>query len=131
MLKILENYSLKNDNTFGVEAKARWFCEISSEKELHELFEDSKWRNTDRLILGGGSNILFTKDFDGLVIKTNIKYLKSTIQGEHAFVSAGGGVDFPDPPTEEHLGSGCSYPACSGYAPRDCGGAGCHTWHWQ
>ncbi len=62
-----ENFSLKHLNTFGIEATARFFCEVNTTDELKAALK------TDQkiFILGGGSNILLS-DFDGLVIKMNI-----------------------------------------------------------
>jgi UDP-N-acetylmuramate dehydrogenase len=88
---ILENYSLKGLNTFRVEAYARWFTEINTENDLLMLFENDRWRNINKLVLGGGSNILLTKDFDGLVIKVNIKGLESETTGDKVFLTAGAG----------------------------------------
>ncbi len=68
MIKIQENSSLKPLTTFGVEANARYFVEVSDEKELKEIFSQFDFTKTPFLILGGGSNLLFTKDFDGYVI---------------------------------------------------------------
>jgi len=68
-----ENVSLRPFNTFGVEATARHFCRITSEDQLKELLQTDLYKNEKVLILGGGSNILFTKDFDGLIIKTEIR----------------------------------------------------------
>lgn len=69
---IQKNRSLKEFNTFHVEAFAKYFCEINDISELELLFADDRFRNEQKLILGGGSNILFTKDFNGIVIKHNI-----------------------------------------------------------
>jgi len=91
MPQILENVSLKYLNTFGVEAKARWFTEINSEQDLIDLFKDEQWNAAERLVIGGGSNILFTKDFDGLVIRMNIKGISQKIEGENIYIAAGGG----------------------------------------
>lgn len=91
MPEILENISLKQYNTFGVEAYARWYTEIESEEDLKQLFSDSKWKAVDRLVLGGGSNLLLTKDFDGLVIRMNIKGIVSHIEGANVLVEAGAG----------------------------------------
>lgn len=93
---IQENYSLKNKNTFGVEAYARWYTEINSEQDLTELFGDEKWQHINRLILGGGSNMLFTDDFNGLVIHINIKGLSHTINGTDVYLKAGGGEVWND-----------------------------------
>jgi len=66
-----ENYNLQNKNTFGLNVSAKFFCEISSKDELIELSE--KLGDEKKLFLGGGSNLLFTKDFDGCVIQFNKK----------------------------------------------------------
>ncbi|MFM7859477.1 MAG: hypothetical protein ACKO96_48020, partial [Flammeovirgaceae bacterium] len=71
MIVIEENKSLKALNTFGIDATARFFCCISSIDELKELQRNAIYQTKKRLILGGGSNLLFTKDFDGLVLQCN------------------------------------------------------------
>lgn len=76
MIKIEENVNLKAYNTFGIEAHARYFCKISTEEQLRELLSSEVYKNERHLILGGGSNILFTKDFDGLIIKVDLKGIK-------------------------------------------------------
>ena len=73
MVKIEENKSLKLFNTFGLDVKASYFCAISSIEELQALLKTKIYQQTKHLILGGGSNILFTKDFDGLVINVGLK----------------------------------------------------------
>lgn len=72
-MKIQENYSLKNHNTFGVDVSAKYFAEVTSFEELIEALKHSNTQNTQLLFLGGGSNILFTKDFDGVVVQLNLK----------------------------------------------------------
>jgi len=91
MLQIRENVSLKKFNTFGIEADARYFVEIAHEDELTELFLDPQWLQIPRLVLGGGSNVLFTKDFDGLVIRMNIRGIEHRIRHEEIYVEAGAG----------------------------------------
>jgi UDP-N-acetylmuramate dehydrogenase len=73
MIRIEENVSLKSYNTFGVDATARYFCRITNEDQFKSLLQTNLYKNEKVLILGGGSNILFTKDFNGLVVKTDIK----------------------------------------------------------
>jgi len=68
MLKIQENKSLKPLNTFGVDVKANYFTSVESEKEILEVLQSKRFGSMEKLILGGGSNILFTKNYDGLVI---------------------------------------------------------------
>lgn len=68
-----ENFSLKPYNTFGVDAKAKFFIEIHNIEELKDALNFSKEKSLSLLFLGGGSNILLTKDFDGLAIKLNLR----------------------------------------------------------
>lgn len=72
-MKILKNYDLTKLNTFGVKAKAKFFVELEKENELAELFLSPEFKNNEKLFLGGGSNVLFTKDFDGIVILNKLK----------------------------------------------------------
>jgi UDP-N-acetylmuramate dehydrogenase len=96
MLQIQENVSLKNFNTFGIDASAKYFVEISHEGELTELFLDPQWIGMDRLVLGGGSNMLFVKDFGGLVIRMNIRGIEHRINHQEVFVEAGAGEVWND-----------------------------------
>lgn len=93
---IQENVSLKHLNTFGVEAKARWFTNIKSEENISELFADERVKNYPRLIMGGGSNMLFTKDFAGLVVHVNIQGISNTSLNNDVYVKAGGGEVWND-----------------------------------
>ena len=73
MKEIQHNISLKAYNTFGIDASARLFATFSSLTQLESLLAFRKELNLDLLILGGGSNILLIKDYDGLVLKNEIK----------------------------------------------------------
>ncbi len=64
-----EFFSLKNLNTFGIDANARYFIEADEDDEIAKFVGEGLWRDKQLLILNGGSNILFTKDFDGVVLK--------------------------------------------------------------
>lgn len=72
-IMIQENYSLKKLNTFGINAFARYYAECSGIDDMKQVISESKFSKSNKLILGGGSNILFTKNFDGLVIKNNLR----------------------------------------------------------
>lgn len=96
MLQIQENVSLKNFNTFGVDAKARYFVEINHKDELVELFMDPEWKYMDHLVLGGGSNMLLLKDYDGLVIRINIRGIEHRISHDDVYVEAGAGEVWND-----------------------------------
>ena len=81
-----ENRSLKAYNTFGVDVSAKYFVEVSSVEELIEIFKNAppqKRSNSKTLFLGGGSNILLTKDFEGLVIQLNLKGISEEIVNEN------------------------------------------------
>ena len=68
---IRKNISLKKYNSFNIDVNAKEFVEVNSKDELIEIANKTKDKNV--LYLGGGSNILFTRDFDGIVIHLNIK----------------------------------------------------------
>ncbi len=72
-MKILENISLKPYNTFGIDCTARYFALIESLSDLMEIFAAREFLKLQKLILGGGSNILLCSDFNGLVIKIDLK----------------------------------------------------------
>ena len=76
MSSIINNYSLKDHNTFDIDIKAKYFTRFNSEDQLTELLKDKICDINPLLILGGGSNILFTKDFEGIVLANNIKGIK-------------------------------------------------------
>ena len=69
MIQIQENISLQRLNTFGIEAKAKYFIEVVSTTQLEELIRHPVYRDHSHLILGSGSNVLFTKDYEGIIIK--------------------------------------------------------------
>ena len=78
-----ENFSLKPFNTFGVEAKAKYFVEVNTVEELIETLKLSHTQTLPLLFLGGGSNILFTKDFDGLAIQLSLKGISEKFLNEN------------------------------------------------
>lgn len=70
-MEILNNFSLKNYNTFGIEAKAEQFVAVHSIPELKSILEQNI--NQKKFILGGGSNMLLTKNIEALVIHIDLK----------------------------------------------------------
>lgn len=91
-----ENISLKPYNTFGIHVSSKFFAEIFSESDLTSLLENGAARQQELLILGGGSNLLFTKDFEGLVLKISIPGISSKVDKDHILVTAGAGVVWND-----------------------------------
>ncbi|MFC5409191.1 UDP-N-acetylmuramate dehydrogenase [Larkinella bovis] len=95
MLDIQSHVSLKPYNTFGIDAKARYWVEIDSEDQLKTLFQLSEYLAVPKLILGGGSNLLFTRDFEGLVVKVSIEGIEVIREDDaHVYVRAGAGVNW-------------------------------------
>lgn len=72
-------FNLKKYNTFGVTAYASDFAEVTSEDQFRELI----LKNSNALILGGGSNILFTNNYDGLVIHNSLKGIEVVDRNDH------------------------------------------------
>ena len=92
-MQIQENISLRSYNTFGIDVKARYFSRFNNSDELEELTANNSRLPT--LILGGGSNILFTKDFDGLILKNEIKGIAELHEdSEYVYVKAGAGENW-------------------------------------
>ncbi len=87
-----ENISLKALNTFGIEAKAKFLLPFASVIELQEILASDLFKNNEHFILGGGSNILFTKDVDALVLKNEVKGIEILNEDENfAVVKFGAG----------------------------------------
>ncbi len=85
-----ENFSLKSLNTFGINASAKLFALFSSVNDLGEILENT---NEPLLILGGGSNILFTKNYDGLILKNQITGIQKISEDDkYIYLKAGAGV---------------------------------------
>jgi UDP-N-acetylmuramate dehydrogenase len=96
-MKIEKNKSLRNNNTFGIDVCARKYIEIYDEEELKNLLSLGELKDESKLFLGGGSNILFTRDYNGIVIKNSIPGIKIIFEDEkHCLIKAGGGVVWND-----------------------------------
>lgn len=94
-MEIRQHISLKPLNTFGIDARAGFFTEINSIADFLSVQKEKIYNTRERLILGGGSNILFTKDFNGLVIKNNLKGIE-ILKGDadHLWVKAMAGENW-------------------------------------
>ncbi|UTA68602.1 UDP-N-acetylmuramate dehydrogenase [Emticicia sp. 21SJ11W-3] len=96
-MTVQTNVSLKPYNTFGLEATAKYFVEVSGIEQLHAILNDPAFQQTERLILGGGSNLLLTQDFNGIVIKIAIKGIEKIKEDEeHIWLKAGAGEVWHD-----------------------------------
>ena len=91
-MEILENYSLIQHNTFGLNVSAKNFTEVTNESEILEVISRKKLEFENKLILGGGSNILFTKNFDGLIVHNLLKGIEVVNEDpNHVYVRAAAG----------------------------------------
>ena len=87
--------SLRPYNTFGLDVKAHLFARFRSVEELRALLALPEVQATEKLVLGGGSNLLFTRNFDGVVLKNEIRGLEIVRQDEEtALLRAGAGEDW-------------------------------------
>ena len=96
-MKIEKNYDITELNTFGVKARAKFFCRIESEDELGELMNTQEFKENPKLFLGGGSNVLFTRDFEGIVVLNNIRGIEIlSEESDSVLIKAYGGEVWHD-----------------------------------
>lgn len=94
-MKIERDISLKPYNTFGINVKARYFARFSTVEELTELLNLQVKTNLKPLILGGGSNLLFTKDVNGYVLKNELSGIHLIKEDHHHYyVKVGAGENW-------------------------------------
>lgn len=93
-----ENFSLKNYNSFGIDASARYFATFDSVQQLELQLEAKRELAPgaqEKMILGGGSNILLTKNFDGLVLKNELGGIEVVKEDEDTvYLRSGAGVNW-------------------------------------
>jgi UDP-N-acetylmuramate dehydrogenase len=94
---IHENISLKPFNTFGIDVKARCFAEIHSVEDIFECLDRDDHFPDPVLVLGGGSNILFTRDYEGTVMKIMTRGIEKVDEkDEHVWIKAHAGEPWDD-----------------------------------
>ena len=92
-MEILQHPSLKPYNTFGIDVKAPYLVKVNSIEDLQKAYELPELRDLNKMALGGGSNLLFTQDFQGAIIKMDIPGIELLEEDEsHVWVKAGAGV---------------------------------------
>ena len=94
-MEIKKNIFLKDYNTFGVQAIASQFIDIQEEKKLSDLYSSGIFKNKF-FVIGGGSNVLFTTDFDGTIVKISNKGIQHFIEGSNIFITAAAGEIWND-----------------------------------
>ncbi len=94
---IRENVDLTPLTTFGTPAKTRFFAEYASERELRHIMRQPEYLDNEVFHLGGGSNVLFTSDWQGLVLRSAVRGLKSYAKdSEHVYLIAGAAEDWDE-----------------------------------
>ena len=97
LMKLQSDFPLKALNTFGIDVKARYFARFESVGELQQLLALPELRHLDKLILGGGSNLLFTRDFEGVVLQNGITGIEVLREDEdEVYIKVGGGEVWHD-----------------------------------
>ena len=85
-MKIEENVDLKPYNTLQIPVKSKYFVRIGNESDILELMKTDLWKNENRCILNGWANILFTHDFDGIVVKIETKWKEIIKSGNDSVI---------------------------------------------
>ena len=91
---IERDVSLRPFNTFGVDVNAALFARVRSVEDLQRVLADRSVADAPLLMLGGGSNVLFTQDFDGCVLKVEIAGVRYDDDGARWLVQVGGGENW-------------------------------------
>ncbi|MFO0477887.1 MAG: UDP-N-acetylmuramate dehydrogenase [Bacteroidota bacterium] len=92
-MNFISNYPLKSLNTFGIEAYSKLFVNVNSVNQIKELINSFQFKSNPHLIIGGGSNLLLTKNFDGLVIKNEVLGIEVISENENeVYVKSYAGV---------------------------------------
>jgi UDP-N-acetylmuramate dehydrogenase len=96
-IEIKKNFSLLSYNTFHLDVSTEYFAAINTLQDLKQLIADPLYPKVSKLVLGGGSNVLFTKNYKGLVILNNIKGVAVSEENEdEVYVRSGAGVIWND-----------------------------------
>jgi UDP-N-acetylmuramate dehydrogenase len=94
-MEIQERVELKDKNSFALPAIARFYVELSDARQLPEILAWAEQRSLPFMVLGGGSNVVFSRDFDGLVIKMNLKGIDISESFDFAIVNVAAGESWP------------------------------------
>lgn len=96
-MKLLQHYSLKGLNTFGLDVQAKYFYAFNSEEALKQILQDEVVLNNKLLIVGQGSNLLFLNDFEGVVLHCAINSIQVLeLNEDEVFIEVGAGVLWDD-----------------------------------
>jgi UDP-N-acetylmuramate dehydrogenase len=95
MLPFIENFPLKQLNSFGFEVYARYFAQPKNLEELVQVLDNETFNNNKQLILGSGSNLLFTKNFEGCLVQPMLTGIEKAAETKaQVLIRAGAGVEW-------------------------------------
>ncbi|QZE13159.1 UDP-N-acetylmuramate dehydrogenase [Halosquirtibacter laminarini] len=99
MIIVKEDFSVREINTFGIDAKTKFFLsfdELDDVEEVNTLLKE-QYSDLPFFVVGGGSNLLFTDDFKGLILHPSIQHIRVVEKDlQHVYVEAGAGVDWDE-----------------------------------
>ncbi len=96
-MEILKNYSLKAHNSFAINVDAKYFARVASMDDLLEIKDFIIENNCQFMILGGGSNILFMNDYEGIIVSNNLTGIKILREDEnYVYVKVQAGENWDD-----------------------------------
>lgn len=95
-MKDIKDYNLLNNNTFGIDETCRRFVEFDTVDELRDVISSLTDADRPLLIIGGGSNLLLTKRFEGTVLRSAIKDYSIDESGDDILLTCGSGICFDD-----------------------------------
>lgn len=96
-MEIFRNFDLEDFNSFKIKVKANFFVKVFSLDDIFNLIDLPEFKNNQKLFLGGGTNILFTKDFDGIIVLNKIKGINILKEDdENVWIQAFGGENWHD-----------------------------------
>ena len=93
-MHIKENVSLRERNSFGFDISAEYFCSATSLDDVREALIWQQNKQCPLLVLGGGSNTVFTRNVEGLVLHIAIDELSTSVDGSTVLVNAGAGINW-------------------------------------
>lgn len=94
-LSVQEHVNIAGYNTMGIAAKARYFVSVKSVEELQQVLSDERFKSISTFMIGGGSNVLFIRDYDGLLIHIDIQGREIIKEDEqHIWLSVGAGENW-------------------------------------
>jgi len=95
-MPLFENMQLQDKHTFHMEATTHFWADFESVEELRNLLQDNRFKNMPKFSVGGGSNLLFTKDYPGMLLHSTIQSIEPIKNADDVQIRVGSGVVWDD-----------------------------------